>query len=116
MDIRAQRISVAITQSGLSYVELEKKTGVSKSSLQRYATGGTEKIPIDAVEAIAAATGTDARYLLGWDDSAPRAQLLAAFDQLSAEGQQRVIDYAVDLVNGGRYKKTTADTVGDIAS
>lgn len=120
MDIRAQRISAAITQSGLSYVELEKKTGVSKSSLQRYATGGTEKIPIDAVEAIAAATGTDARYLLGWDvpteqTDAPRAQLLAAFDQLSAEGQQRVIDYAVDLVASGRYKKTTADTVGDIA-
>lgn len=45
----------------------------------------------------------------------PEQQLLTAFDQLSAEGQQRVIDYAVDLVNGGRYKKTTADTMGDIA-
>lgn len=67
MDERAARISLAIEKSGLSYPELEKITGVSKSSLQRYATGGTKKIPIECIEKIAEATGTDARYLMGWD-------------------------------------------------
>ena len=68
MDDRAKRISEAIEKSGLSYPELEKITGISKSSLQRYATGGTKKIPIDCIELIAKATGTDAKYLMGWDD------------------------------------------------
>ena len=67
MDERAKRISEAIENSGLSYPELERITGISKSSLQRYATGVTKKIPIDCIELIAKATGTDAKYLMGWD-------------------------------------------------
>ena len=45
----------------------------------------------------------------------PEQQLLDLFRQLNAEGQQIVIDCAAGLVASGRYKKTTADTVGDIA-
>ena len=71
MDDRAKRISDAIEKSGLSYPELERITGISKSSLQRYATGVTKKIPIDSIELIAKATGCDARYLMGWDDQEP---------------------------------------------
>ena len=69
MDERARRISQAIEKSGLSYPELEKMTGISKSSLQRYATGVTKKIPIDCIEKIAEVTKTSARYLMGWDDT-----------------------------------------------
>lgn len=65
---RAERISQAIKSKGLSYAELEKLTGVSKSALQRYASGETKKIPIDVVEQIAAATGVSARYLMGWEE------------------------------------------------
>ena len=68
MDERANRILKAIEESGLSYVELSKLTGISKSSLQRYATGETKKIPIDSIELIANATHSDARYLMGWED------------------------------------------------
>lgn len=71
MDERSRRISEAIEKSGLSYPELEKITGVSKSSLQRYATGVTKKIPIDCIEKIAEATGSDARYIMGWEDPVP---------------------------------------------
>lgn len=68
MDERAKRISEAIEKSGLSYPELERATGISKSSLQRYATGVTKKIPIDCIERIADATNSDARYLMGWEE------------------------------------------------
>ena len=68
MNERAKRINEAIEKSGYSYAELSELTGVSKSSLQRYATGETKKIPIDCIEKIAAATRTDARYLMCWDD------------------------------------------------
>ena len=73
MEIKFKRISDAILNSGYSYAELSKLTGISKTSLQRYATGKTKKISLDCVEAIAAATGRDARYLMGWEDekSAP---------------------------------------------
>lgn len=69
MDERAKRINEAIEKSGYSYPELAKITGISKSSLQRYATGETKKIPIDCIEEIARATGVSAKYLMGWEDT-----------------------------------------------
>ena len=65
---RSERIRIAIKNKGLSYADLEFLTGVSKSALQRYATGQTKKIPIDVIEKIATATGVSSRYLMGWDD------------------------------------------------
>ncbi|MCR4889333.1 MAG: XRE family transcriptional regulator [Ruminococcus sp.] len=69
MDERIKRLRQAIEQSGLTYAELGKKTGIAKSSLQRYATGATKKIPIDNIEAIAKATNVSAKYLMCWDDA-----------------------------------------------
>lgn len=69
MDERAARINAAIEKSGYSYTELSKLTGISKSSLQRYATGETKKIPIDCIEKIAEVTGTDSRYLMCWEET-----------------------------------------------
>ena len=66
---RADRISKAIRDKGISFAELEHITGVSKSALQRYATGETKKIPIDVIEKVAAATGVSTRYLMGWEDA-----------------------------------------------
>lgn len=68
MDERSKRINQAIIKSGYSYPELSKITGISKSSLQRYATGETKKIPIDSIEAIAKATNVSPKYLMCWDD------------------------------------------------
>lgn len=70
-EIRAKRLNEVITESGYSYAELEKMTGFSKSSIQRYATGETKKIPIDCIEKIAEITNTDKRYLMGWEDDKP---------------------------------------------
>jgi transcriptional regulator with XRE-family HTH domain len=63
-----QRIKQVILDSGLSYVDLEKRTGIAKSSLQRYATGKTKKIPLNAVELIAKATNSSASWIMGWSD------------------------------------------------
>jgi len=68
MNERAERINKAITQTGYSYAELSKITGISKSTLQRYATGETKKIPIDNIEKIAAATNVSSEYLMGWNE------------------------------------------------
>jgi transcriptional regulator with XRE-family HTH domain len=103
----------------MTQTELAEKLGYkSKSSVAHIENG--RDIPRSMVVTLAGVLDTTPSHLMGWDvpteqTDAPRAQLLAAFDQLSAEGQQRVIDYAADLVASGRYKKTTADTVGNIA-
>lgn len=65
----SDRILQALKQADLSYGELAKLTGISKSALQRYATGETKKIPIDSIKAIAKATNVSAQYLMGWDES-----------------------------------------------
>ena len=65
----AERIMQAMKTTGTTYVDLAKRTGVSKSALQRYATGETEKIPLDRVEMIASALNVSPEYLLGWTDN-----------------------------------------------
>jgi len=67
MDKIIERMNQAISKKGYSYPELSKITGVSKSSLQRYATGATKKIPIDVIEAIAKATGVTTQWIMCWD-------------------------------------------------
>jgi len=69
MSIRAERIKALIEQSKLSYQELEKLTGIKKSSLQRYASGVTSKIPLDVIEKLAKAFGVSQEYLMGWSDN-----------------------------------------------
>lgn len=67
----AERILSIMTEKKISYGELSKATGVPKSALQRYATGETDKIPIDRLELIAAALGVNTEYLVGWEDAQP---------------------------------------------
>ena len=60
----SQRILQLVKEKGISYSELSKRTGISKSALQRYAVGDTPKIPIERVEAIATALGVNVQELL----------------------------------------------------
>lgn len=89
---RAKRIREAIEQSGYSYAELSEITGVSKSSLQRYATGQTKKIPISCIEKIAEATKTDARYLMGWEDPKAKKNAPAEEDSESVKKLKEIIE------------------------
>lgn len=58
-------------ENNYSYADLEKLTSYSRSTLQRYFTGNTEKIPLDLIEEIAPVFGVTAAYLAGWEDSEP---------------------------------------------
>ena len=68
MSIRSERIKALVESSGLSYQEIEKLTGIKKSSLQRYASGATTKIPLDVIEKLSAAFNVSQEYLMGWDE------------------------------------------------
>ena len=68
MSTRSERIKALIEQSGMSYQDLEKLTGVKKSSLQRYASGVTTKIQLDVIEKLSVAFGVSQAYLMGWEE------------------------------------------------
>jgi len=53
---------------GLSYQDLADKTGMSKSTLQRYETGFIKNIPLSKVEALAKALRVTPEYLMGWEE------------------------------------------------
>ena len=66
MNERAKRIKKLVQESGKTYQELEKITGVAKSSLQRYASGATSKIPLEVVEKLEKAFKVPRGYIMGW--------------------------------------------------
>lgn len=68
----SDRLYNLIIEKGISYGELSKLTGIPKSALQRYATGETEKIPIDRIEAMAKALNSSAAFIMGWEEDFPK--------------------------------------------
>lgn len=72
MSIRSERIKSLIEECGKSYQELEKITGIKKSSLQRYASGATAKIPLDVIEKLSRTFNVSKEYLMGWEEERTR--------------------------------------------
>lgn len=101
MSIRSERIKALVDNSGMSYQELEKLTGIKKSSLQRYASGVTTKIPLDVIEKLSIAFNVSQEYLMGWDEkesspSEPQLTegekvLLDLFNRVPEDQQQLVL-------------------------
>ena len=89
MSIRSERIKSLIEQSKQSYQELEKTTGIKKSSLQRYASGVTTKIPLDVIEKLSATFGVSQEYLMGWDDDT---QATSLKEPKLSEGERMLLD------------------------
>ena len=89
MSIRSERIKALIEQSNQSYQELEKITGIKKSSLQRYASGVTTKIPLDVIEKLSKAFNVSQEYLMGWSESEKK----SSPDKLAlTEGEKMVLE------------------------
>ncbi len=97
----SKRISSAMASAKLSYGELSRITGISKSALQRYATGETEKCPLDRITAIANATGVSPAYLMGWEtNNSPKVHSAVKIPVLGnvaagipIEAVENIIDY-----------------------
>jgi transcriptional regulator with XRE-family HTH domain len=88
MSTRSERIKLLIEQSGQSYQELEKYTGIKKSSLQRYASGITAKIPLDVIERLSTYFNVSQEYLMGWSESE---KMLSREESQLTEGEQALI-------------------------
>lgn len=99
MDITHERLQQAIANSGLSHRDLEDLTGISRTTIYRYANKQVKKIPLSAVEKIGKATNTDIKWLMGWDDESKKeendlgAQLITLLGSMSEEEKQKTIEY-----------------------
>lgn len=58
-------------ERGMSYQDLADRTGISKSTLQRYETASIKSLPLDKLGILAQALGVSPAYLMGWDESEP---------------------------------------------
>ena len=114
--IRQLRIEHQMTQE-----ELGARIGVQKAAIYKYENGLVVNLKRSILEKLAIVLDTTPTYLMGMEDSAQQANvqltpqqstLLAAFDQLNEEGQQKAVDYVDNLVLTGRYKKCAASGLG----
>ena len=89
MSTRSERIKLLIEKSGKSYQELERITGIKKSSLQRYATGKTTKIPLDVIEILSNTFSVSQEYLMGWSEK----EETTSHDKVElTEGEKMLLD------------------------
>lgn len=112
MSMLAQKILYYIKEKDISYSQLSKLTGVTKSSLQRYATGATSKIPIDAIAKIEEALLLEKGTLLGWantdniehsNTSPYEIPILQKYNKLNDIGQEKADTYISDLLENPKY-------------
>ena len=102
MSIRSERIKLLVEQSGKSYQDLEVCTGIKKSSLQRYASGATAKIPLDVIEKLSNYFNVPQTYLMGWDEEEkpPEELKLSEGEKMLLELFRRVPEDQQELVLG----------------
>ena len=94
MESIAERIKKRRAALHLSYQELAGRTGLSKSTLQRYETGAISSIPLKNLETLAGGLETTPEYLLGWSLRAGTEEddeLLAYLDELKNRSEMRML-------------------------
>ena len=69
MENVSEALLALINEKDVSYGELSKRTGIPKSAIQRYATGQTDKIPVDRLEKIVNALAGSVLDVMGWAES-----------------------------------------------
>lgn len=64
----AENLQKARKKCGYSYQQLADKTGLSKSTLQRYESGAIRSLPLEKAEQLAQALNITPAELLGWHE------------------------------------------------
>ena len=109
---------------GLTQKQIAELVDVSEATVSRWESGEIANMRRDRIAAYAKALKTTPSFIMSGDEpqtetpapvvlTAPQSILLAAFNQLNEEGQQKAQDYVDDLVYTGRYKKCAAPGVAE---
>lgn len=103
--------------SGMTIEQIASASGVPKGTLNKLFAGQTKDPQLSTVSSVVHCMGYTLDDLS--DDTVSgktaltpaQSALLASFDQLNEDGQQKAQDYIDDLVYSGRYKKRAAPCV-----
>lgn len=100
-----ERIRKQRDKMGFSYQDLSEKTGLSKSTLQRYETGAIKNMPIGKLEIIAKALEVSPIYLMGWEKQIKELndnekQILELYNNLDSDGKK----VALEMLEFQSYK------------
>lgn len=110
--IKARRIRL-----NLSYQDLADKTGISKSTLQRYETGFIKNLPIDKLEILANALDTTPGYLMGWEKESTDSSLEYKTIKNPKDAMTFILKQPTLMAYGGYdIKKMTNDELVDFAN
>lgn len=69
MESIAKRIHDRRIELGYSYQDLASRTGMNKSSLQRYENGSISNVPLHRLKTIADALEVSPEWLMGWSEN-----------------------------------------------
>jgi len=124
----AMRINEYRMANNLTLAEMESKIGVPAQTINRYELG--QRVPkIDVANDIADALNINPLWLQGYSvdiarnifvpDESPfdtsEQQLIGLYRELNTEGQEKLLDYADDMVLSGKYIKTDPSKLGQKA-
>ncbi|MBB6622260.1 helix-turn-helix domain-containing protein [Clostridium gasigenes] len=100
----------------MSYQDLASKTGLSKSTLQRYETGSIKNMPLDKLGILASALNVNPIWLIGFDEkekipttnsydiiSLKESKLISVFKQLNETGKDEAIKRVSELTEIIKY-------------
>ncbi|MBY2242680.1 helix-turn-helix domain-containing protein [Clostridioides sp. ES-S-0001-03] len=111
------RIKNKRLELNMSYQDLANKTGLSKSTLQRYETGTIKNIPLDKLEILAHALNESPAFIMGWSKNSKliktkENKLLSSFNELNDIGQNEAIKRVDELTQIDKYvNKNHIDTM-----
>ena len=97
LELIMARLHHAITESGLSYAELSKRTGIPKTTLNRWSNGQIKRIPVDDIKRIADAVGISAKWIMGWSDAPTSAPGGSSAEKTLTESQIQLLKLLPDL-------------------
>lgn len=101
MEQLKDRLYSAMARAGMRQVDLERKTGIGRSSLSRYLSGDYEP-NADRLHRIAVALDVSEAYLLGYDvepDREPPETAKKAGETLEQEMSRRMLERLVEYYN-----------------
>lgn len=112
-----KRIKERRIRLNLSYQDLADKTGISKSTLQRYETGFIKNLPIDKLEILANALDTTPGYLMGWEKESTDSSLEYKTIKNPKDAMTFILKQPTLMAYGGYdIKKMTNDEIVDFAN
>ncbi len=112
-----KRIKEIRIRQNLSYQDLAYKTGISKSTLQRYETGFIKNLPIDKLEILANALNTTPSYLMGWEKDSTDSSLEYKTIKTPEDAMTFILKQPMLMAYGGYdIKKMRRDELVDFAN